>query len=208
MVERVEFQVAASRAAPKRDLVRARKGAQALTHLWSRLPRREWQALFEEVENALQEPLAGWEEGQLHPMTKKGVASREERAKVQFLSLLDRFVARTHLLDDSLTAPQVAKLLGSSRQTPLSRAESGALLAVLDRGAWRFPAWQFDPEGPDGVVEDFPEVLRGLDGLTPFAKLVWLTRPNPYLEKRTPIDALSAGDVERVAAEARNAAYR
>jgi hypothetical protein len=81
--------------------------------------------------------------------------------------------------------------------------KGGTLLAVLDRGVWRFPAWQFDPEGPDGVVEGLPEVLRALE-VSPLAKASWLVRPNQYLEGRTPLAALKEGRVEAVrsAAEA------
>jgi phytoene dehydrogenase-like protein len=204
----MKFRVAPSRAASKREIVRARRGAEALTELWSRLPQGEWQALFEEVVKTLEEQLDDSPDERTNPLTKRQAPAREKRARVRFLSLLDRFVARARLLEGALTAPQVAELLGSSRQTPLSRAAAGALLAVMDRGAWRFPAWQFDPEGPDGVVEGLSDVLRALDGLSPFAKLVWLSRPNPYLEQRRPIDALRAGDAERVVAEASSAARR
>lgn len=202
MARRLEFEVTASPETPKREVVRARKALNALQELWVRLPRGEWQALFDEVERTLERPLEGFAPGKTHPLTKRPVPTPEERAKAHFLSLLDRFTARGRLLEDSLTAPQVARLLGSSRQTPLTRLEAGSLLAVYDRGAWRFPAWQFDPEGPDGVVAGLSEVLRALGDLSPFAKLVWFTRANPYLEGRPPIEALRAGDVERVEQEA------
>ena len=203
MTSRLEFEVAAPPETPKREVIRARKALNALQELWARLPRGEWQALFDEVERTLEKPLAGFAPGETHPLTKEPVPTPEERARVHFLSLLDRFTARGRLLEDSLTAPQVARLLGSSRQTPLTRLEAGSLLAVYDRGAWRFPVWQFDPEGPDGVVEGLPQVLRALDGLSPFAKLVWFTRPNPYLDEKPPIEALRAREVERVEQEAR-----
>lgn len=208
MSSRLEFEVAAPPETPKREVVRARKAMNALKELWARLPRGEWQALFDEVERTLEKPLDGFAPGETHPLTKKPAPTPEERAKVHFLSLLDRFTVRGRLLEDSLTAPQVARLLGCSRQTPLTRLEAGSLLAVYDRGAWRFPAWQFDPEGPDGVVARLSGVLLALDGLSPFAKLVWFTRPNPYLEGRPPIEALRAGEVERVEQEARAVAEK
>lgn len=196
MARSVNFKVAAPQSMSKRDVTRARRGAGALAELWERLPSGDWQALFDEVDRTLHEPLNGLEPGQPHPLTKVPVPSAEERARVHFLSLLDRFQARSRLLADALTAPQVAKLLGSSRQTPLSRAQAGTLFAVYDRGAWRFPAWQFDPDGPDGVVAGLPEALEALKGLSPLARLVWLSRQNPMLDGRTPIEGLRDGELE------------
>ena len=112
------------------------------------------------------------------------------------------FARREELLKDSLTAPEVAKLLHVSRQTPHDRVENGSLLAVLDRGALRFPEWQFDPDGPEGVVSGLPDVIRALP-IPPLAKINWLVRSNPCLEGRRPIDALRRGDRERVLDTAR-----
>lgn len=206
MASQLNFEVEAPPETPRREVSRARRATGTLQELWDRLSRREWQALFEEVERALQEPIADSTPREVHALTKKPIPTAEERATARFLSLLDGFTARRQLLDDSLTAPQVARLLGSSRQTPLSRLEADSLLAVFDRGAWRFPAWQFDPQGADGVIQGLPEVLRALKGLTPFAKLVWLTRRSPYLEKRSPVEALREGDLDRVLNEAHSLA--
>jgi hypothetical protein len=202
MARSVNFKVAAPPTMSKRDVCRARRGAGALAELWERLPSGDWQALFDEVERTLREPLDGLGPGEVHPLTKAPVPSAEERARVQFLSLLDRFEARSRLLADALTAPQVARLLGSSRQTSLSRAQAGTLFAVYDRGAWRFPSWQFDPEGPDGVVAGLADVLEALAGLSPLAKLVWLSRETPMYEGRSPVEALRDGELERVLAAA------
>ena len=95
----------------------------------------------------------------------------------------------------------MAKLLGTSRQTPHDRIKSQTLLGVLDKGTYRFPAWQFDPEGPDGVIDGLPEVLRVLE-VSDFAKLNWLMRPNPFLDGLTPLVALKQGQKERVIREA------
>jgi allophycocyanin beta subunit len=86
--------------------------------------------------------------------------SQEERLELEFSSLLRYFNHRRELLNGALTASQVATLLGTSRQTPHDRVKNGSLLAILDNGVWRFPAWQFDPTGPDGVISGLPEVLR------------------------------------------------
>jgi hypothetical protein len=129
---------------------------------------------------------------------------RQERSALEMAALARSFKRRRELLEGSLSASQVADLLGTTRQTPHDRVKGGALLAVLDRGVWRFPAWQFDPEGPDGVIEGLGEVLRALHA-SPLAKASWFVRPNPYLEGRTtPLEVLREGQVGAVrsAAEA------
>lgn len=128
--------------------------------------------------------------------------SRREQLATEIAVLLRSFRRRQDLLRDSLSATEVAEALGTSRQTPHDRAESGSLLAVLDRGSLRFPAWQFDPGGPNGVIDGLPDVLRAL-GTGPFAKLSWLVHRNTMFEGKTPVDVLKHGDKERVVHAAR-----
>ena len=126
----------------------------------------------------------------------------QERAGGE-LDLLQRsFRRRRELLAGALSTSQVAALLGTSRQTPHDRVAGGSLLAVRDRGGLRFPPWQFDPEGDDGVVPGLPETIRSLD-VSPLAKMSWLTTPNPMLDGEVPLASLKAGHVERVVALAR-----
>jgi hypothetical protein len=101
---------------------------------------------------------------------------------------------REALLDDSLTAPQVAELLGVSRQTPHDRRKARHLIAAFDRGAWRFPAWQFDPAAPGGVLAGLPEVLAELEAPDDLARLAWLATPRPGLDGLTVIGLLRAGE--------------
>ena len=68
---------------------------------------------------------------------------------------------------------------------------------MRDRGALRFPAWQFDPDGPDGVIADLPRVFRALN-VSSLAKVRWLTKPNEMLSGATPLAALKAGRVADV----------
>lgn len=125
------------------------------------------------------------------------VLTKEERLELEFSNLLQQFNQRRELLEGSLTASQVAQLLGTSRQTPHDRIKAGSLLAILDNGVWRFPLWQFDPQGPDGVIAGLPEVLRTLE-IPSFSQLSWLLRPNPFLDRLTPVDALKQGQKDRV----------
>ena len=95
-------------------------------------------------------------------------------------------------------------MLGVGRQTPHDRAKAGTLLAIRDNGRLLFPDWQFDPEGPDGVIAGLPEVLRELRGpLSPLARIRWFLTPKSLIEGRTPLEALRAGDVDSAVAEAR-----
>ncbi len=130
-----------------------------------------------------------------------------ERQELELTSLLRNFEWRRRLLAGALSASVVAQLLGTSRQTPHDRVKSGSLLAVLDRVIWRFPDWQFDPAGPDGVVDGFPEVLRVLQ-VSPLAKASWFVRPNPYLDGLTPIVVLKRGDKERAIEQALSVGVR
>jgi len=128
--------------------------------------------------------------------------SAEESAVLEAAALVRSFQHREELLRDSLSVAQVAKALGVSRQTPHDRARAGTLLGVLDKGAWRFPRWQFDADGPNGVIGGLPEVLEALD-VSPLAKVAWLTQPNRSLGSKSPLQMLEAGKVEAVLAEAR-----
>ncbi len=122
-------------------------------------------------------------------------------AQLEVRALKRYFDERRRLLDGSLSVDQVAALLGTSRQTPHDRAKARTLLAVADGGRWRFPPWQFDANGPHGVIEGLPAVLRALR-IGALAAVRWLTRPSAVLDKRTPLAALRAGEVDRVVAEA------
>jgi hypothetical protein len=145
--------------------------------------------------------------GEVHPVTGRPAASREEQGLTAFRSLLQLFEARRALLEeDTVTAPQVAELLGVSRQTPLNRVRENTLLAVLDRGAWRFPLWQFDANAADGVLPGLPDVLKALVPQPHFSKLAWLRRANPTLGGREPVELLRKGETAPVVDAARAAA--
>jgi hypothetical protein len=132
--------------------------------------------------------------------------TQKERLELEIESLAKAFEHRRRLLSDTVTAPKVAEILNTSRQTPHDRVKAQTLLAVMDNGALRFPLWQFLPQGPDGVLLGFPRVLKALQ-LSDFAKLSWLVRSNPYLEGLTPVVALRNGLIERVLQEAKAAGH-
>ncbi len=127
--------------------------------------------------------------------------SRQEQIQLEMETLSRHFQHRRQLLEPSFTEIQVAQLLGASPQTPHDLVSSKTLLAIRDDGKLCFPSWQFDPEGPDGVIDGLPAVLKALE-ISDYAKLNWLTRVNPYLDSQTPIQSLKSGQKERVLAEA------
>jgi hypothetical protein len=127
--------------------------------------------------------------------------SHKERVQLEMETLARHFLHRRQLLEGAFTAPEVAKMLGTSRQTPHDRVASQTLLAIKDNGKLRFPSWQFDPTGPDGVIDGLPQVIKALQ-VSDYAKLNWLTRPIPYLDNLTPVAALKRGEKERVIQEA------
>jgi hypothetical protein len=130
--------------------------------------------------------------------------SKQERVQLEMETLARHFQHRRLLLENAFTAPQVAKILDTSRQTPHDRLGRQTLLAIKDNGKLLFPSWQLDPSGPDGVLEGFPQVLKAL-AMSDYAKLSWLSRPNPYLEGLTPIEALKQGQSDRVIQQAESA---
>jgi hypothetical protein len=130
-------------------------------------------------------------------MTDDRTYTIPEQVALELGNLERQFRLRRDLLAGALSAPAVAQLLGTTRQTPHDRVAAGSLLAVRDQGALRFPVWQFDPQGPHGVVAGLADVLRALH-VSPVSQASWLTRPNPYLDGSTPLAALRRGEVTRV----------
>jgi hypothetical protein len=126
----------------------------------------------------------------------------EEGTALELAAIKEFFDWRKNLLKDSLTAPNVAKLLGTSRQTPHDRLKNDSLIAIRDNGLFKFPIWQFDPGGPDGVLDGLPEVLKLLK-ISVYSKLSWLTKANVHLEGLTPIEALKRGQKTEVIAESK-----
>jgi hypothetical protein len=125
----------------------------------------------------------------------------EERMALEIASMMHYFDYRKSLLANALSASLVAEMLGTSRQTPHDRVKAGLLLGILDNNILKFPEWQFDPEGPNGVVKGLPEVLAAIKCGT-FAKISWLAGPNTVFDGLRPIDALKMGRIDEVVHEA------
>ena len=80
------------------------------------------------------------------------------------LANLERYYQRRReLLARSITTPEVAKLIGCQAITTVhDRRKAGTLLGLKDNGVYKFPLWQFDPEGDDGVIDRLPELIKTL----------------------------------------------
>ncbi len=127
-------------------------------------------------------------------------------AVLELANLKRYYQRRRELLANSITTPEVAKLIGCQAITTVhDRRKANTLLGLKDNGVYKFPLWQFDPEGDDGVIDGLPEILKTLQ-VSNFAKLNWLTKPLKAFEARTPIKVLKSGserDIEDLIVEAR-----
>ncbi len=136
-------------------------------------------------------------------VTGRTASSARRVVLAQRANLLRNFAVRRSMLQEALSSAEVAELLGAaSRQTAHDRVAAGTLLAIKDGGRLRYPIWQFDPEGPDGVVEGLPDVLAELPALTQLGRIAWFVTPKRGLNGRTPMDALRDHEIPRVIAEA------
>jgi hypothetical protein len=105
-------------------------------------------------------------------------------------------------LASTIGTAEVNELLAAgSRQTVHDRLKAGSLLGILDQGKWRFPLWQFDADGPNGVIDGLAQVLPALQ-VSNLAKARWLQKPHPVFGGSTPVDLLRQGRLEEVLAEA------
>ncbi|WP_017652958.1 hypothetical protein [Fortiea contorta] len=161
----------------------------------------EIKCLAENLETTLTNPKYSQAETNFAAKLGAKSISDEEHTRLEFATLARNFKWRQELLKSSITAPQVAELLNTTRQTPHDRLRKNCLIAAQDNGVWKFPAWQFDPEGPDGVIAGLPDVLKALK-VPALSKITWLTRPNAALNKLTPVEALKLGQINDVIAEA------
>ena len=123
-------------------------------------------------------------------------------AQLEFEALRRSFALRRQLLASTIGTAEVNELLAAgSRQTVHDRLRAGTLLGILDQGKWRFPLWQFDADGPNGVIDGLAQVLQALQ-VSNLAKARWLLKPHPVFGGSTPLDLLRQGRLEDVLAEA------
>jgi hypothetical protein len=195
--------------APRRSRSRLRSDAlERLQHadaqLAERLPPSTLAAFAADAEQAATAIGMKWQSASKRsPITGEPHPAPAEMARIRRQSLYRAFTERGELLQGAMSVAQVAEMLGVGRQTPHDRARAGRLLAIRDNGRLIFPDWQFDPEGPDGVIAGLPAVLKALEGpISPLGRIRWFLRPKALLGGRAPLDALRAGDIQDVVIEA------
>ncbi|MDJ0901666.1 MAG: DUF2384 domain-containing protein [Xenococcus sp. MO_188.B8] len=129
--------------------------------------------------------------------------SDEPSWHLELANLHRLYERRRRLLAKSLTSTEVAELLDwKTRKTIHDKLKAKDILGIKDKGIYRFPLWQFDPEGDDGILDGLPQVLKALE-VSDFTKLNWLSKPHPAFDNQTPIEMLKQGKIDDVLVEAR-----
>jgi|SRR5665213_2645732 len=196
---------------PKRPANRATTASAPLKRLQDadaklaeRLPPSALAALAQDTEEAANAvPLRVSGRSRRSKITGEPIPSPAEMTRIRRGNLFDGFAERHQLLQGSLSVAEVAELLQVGRQTPHDRAKAGRLLAIRDNGRLAFPDWQFDPDGPDGVLDGLADVLHALQGpLSPLGRIRWFLRPKALLNGKTPLEALQAGHKREAILEA------
>lgn len=124
-----------------------------------------------------------------------------ERKILEINTLFNYYNHRKQLLANSLTAQEVAHLLGVTRQTIHDRIKDGKLIGLIENNTMRLPIFQFDPEGPNGVVPGLMDVFAIMN-CNLLGRIDWMVTPNPVFDRKTPLDALKGGELASVMVEA------
>ena len=95
------------------------------------------------------------------------------------------------------TAAEVSPSLGITRQGVDKRRKSSLLLALSGgRPGYRYPLWQF---GPDGTIAGLERVLQALKDCDPWTQLRFMLTGDARLDGQRPLDVLREGRVDEVA---------
>jgi excisionase family DNA binding protein len=151
-----------AQARPRNKREAAQRLSAAAQSLGELLPAEELADLAVETELAVGG--GGRESAGVPVLTGEALPARADVAAVHLRNLQRACLQRRQMLAETITVKEAAELLGIGRQSLHDRLKTASLLAVKDRGQWRFPLWQFDPEGPDGILDGLPETLRALQG--------------------------------------------
>jgi hypothetical protein len=147
ITDRLTFRISTPAPTAKGAAARARqkeaatRTVEAPQHLLEQSSSEDLEAVSSRIKRALESPDVLEERRRTLVADLSGGREygRHERSTLQMAALARSFKRRRELLEGSLTASQVAELLGITRQRPHDRVKGATLLAVLDRGAWRFP---------------------------------------------------------------------
>ena len=115
------------------------------------------------------------------------------RARLRGLHVRERLLSAE---GGVLTAEEAADLLGITRQAIDNRRKRGKLLGVqLGKRGYRYPAWQFTP---DGTLPGLGQIFQALDGYSPWIQFSFMLNDNAWLDGLRPLDLLRRGDIEPV----------
>lgn len=105
------------------------------------------------------------------------------------------FRTRIFKSSEMMSSDALARSLGVSRETVNSRRNEGSLLGLTNgTRVVRYPAWQLEGQ----VLPVMPELLRILNNFDAWAVYLFITQESPLLDGRSPLEALRAGDRDRV----------
>ncbi len=159
---------------------------------------QEW--LKKRIFNSSDNRISSAEAGFAKLIGARQLAAEESKA-LEITALLNYFSYRKSLLANSLTAQEVANMLSVSRTTVHERIRSGQMIGVLENGIMKLPVFQFDPEGPNGIVPGLQEVLSVMR-CSLLGKISWLVSTNSVFDGQKPIDILKKGELPKVVREA------
>lgn len=131
------------------------------------------------------------------------VVERVRRPSPLLPALLRGAQVRRRLLEaegGTLSATEVSRLLGCSRQAVDKQRRTGRLLGLRVGATWRYPAWQFADGQP---LAGLREVLAALRSPSPWTVAAFLLSRHARLGDRRPLDLLRRGEQDAVLAAAR-----
>ena len=99
--------------------------------------------------------------------------------------------------DDMLSTEDAAQMLGTTRVTVNAWIAKGRCIGLTQtKRGYRLPRWQFEP----AVWDALPALSQALGVTEGWALLAFLETPLGALDGKTPLDALLAGQSQRVIA--------
>jgi len=123
--------------------------------------------------------------------------SPKEAASVSLWADATARLNRARLLADCISASQAGEITNRSRQAVERQRRQGRVVALRAGRQWRYPQWQFDIDGPGGLVAGLDAVVRKLH-LSPYGTALWLATPKSELDGKAPIAALHERQTDRV----------
>lgn len=101
----------------------------------------------------------------------------------------------------SISAPEVARILGLTRQGVDYQWREGLLIAWrISGGRWHYPAWQFSAHG---MLPGIRECLKELETDREWGVMTFFLSRHDSLEGKRPLDFLKEGRLEEAISAAK-----